>query len=241
LHRLPIDHPEYHYPPSKNPYWAKLQQFSGKVFSDNQTEAYSGNWRAQFSDYPHLADRELHVEIGCNAGHVAVEWATSNPQNAYFGLDWKFKPIFRGVEKAEKRNLKNLSFFRAHAERIQYMFGPQEVDRLYLFFPDPWPRKSQWKNRFVTAERLQKVAKIMKPTGIFHIKTDHSGYFEWILKAVAQSSDTWEVLELTRDLHQNHPNPQALQIPEVTLFEKIFIQEGIPIQSLKLRVKTQLP
>jgi tRNA (guanine-N7-)-methyltransferase len=237
--RLPIHHPEYKYPASKNPYWTKLNEFRDSVFSDNETEAHPSTWRSRFPGTINSSQQELHVEIGCNAGHVIVEWAKTNPQHAYIGLDWKFKSIFRGAEKGLKKNLKNLIFFRAYAERIPYMFGPGEVDRLYLFFPDPWAKKSQWKNRFVTAERLLQIAKIMKPEGIFHIKTDHPGYFDWILDAVSQVSENWEVIEMTRDLHQNHPDPETLQIPEVTLFEKLFIKDGIRIQSLKLKVRNQ--
>jgi tRNA (guanine-N7-)-methyltransferase len=233
--RLPIWHSDYRYPPSRNPYWGKLQEFQNCAFSDHQTEDHRGNWRSRFPDLAQDPNRELHVEIGCNAGHVVVEWATNHPERAYIGMDWKFKPIFRGVEKSKKRNLKNLIFFRAHAERFASMFGNQEVDRLYLFFPDPWPRKSQWKHRFITKERLQQLSKIMKPSGIFHIKTDHSGYFEWIFEAVSQCPQEWEIVEISRDLHKDHPAPQELQIPDVTLFEKLFIKDGIPIKSLKLK------
>ncbi len=179
-------------------------------------------------------DRELHVEIGCNAGHVIVEWAAAQPQTAYIGIDWKLKSIFRAAEKAEKRKLSNVIFFRAHAARIKSMFGPAEVDRLSLFFPDPWPKKSQWKNRFVTPERYREIREIMKPGGILHIKTDHPDYFKWMEKALDESHARWKTLEKTSDLHQGHPNPASLTIPEVTLFERLFIKEGIPIHSLKL-------
>jgi tRNA (guanine-N7-)-methyltransferase len=156
------------------------------------------------------------------------------PEAVFIGIDWKFKAIFRGAEKAQKRGLKNVLFFRAHGERLPYMFQAGEIDRLYLFFPDPWPKKAHWKNRFITAETLRDLSKAVKHGGIFHIKTDHPDYFEWMLRAVAEVPDLWEVLELSRDLHKNHPEPHKLQIPEVTLFERLFIKDQIPIQSLKL-------
>ncbi|MEO5969104.1 MAG: hypothetical protein ABIQ95_04190, partial [Bdellovibrionia bacterium] len=117
---------------------------------------------------------------------------------------------------------------------LPYMFQAGEIDRLYLFFPDPWPKKAHWKNRFITAETLRDLSKTVKLGGIFHIKTDHPDYFEWMLKAVAEVPELWEVLELSRDLHKNHPEPHKLQIPDVTLFERLFIRDQIPIQNLKL-------
>ncbi len=236
VYRFPLQHPQYLYPPSKNPYWSKIQALKGLAFTDHETERSPGQWRSKWDNELPPSSRELHVEIGCNAGHVIVEWAKMHPSRSYIGIDWKFKPIFRAVEKSQKQNLKNLIFLRAHAQRLNYIFGPQEVDFLSLFFPDPWPRKSQWKNRLINSENLKQIAQVMKPSGIFHIKTDHPDYFEWILNAVGELPDTWKILEMTRDLHQNHPSPQNLKIPEVTLFEKLFIQAQIPIQSLKLQI-----
>jgi tRNA (guanine-N7-)-methyltransferase len=239
-HRLPIQHPEYQYPASKNPYWNQLNEIKGRVFSDNETEIHRGQWRSQFSDQIQNPNRPLHVEIGCNGGHVISEWAKAHPENAYIGIDWKFKQIYKGAEKAAKAKAKNLIFFRAHAERLNYMFGPEEIDYLYLFFPDPWPKKAHWKNRTITAESLKSIAEVMKPTGVFHIKTDHPGYFEWMLNAVDRCKDHWTILEMTRDLHQNHPAPETLRIPEVTLFERLFIRDGIKIQSVKLQKRPLL-
>lgn len=240
--RLPLTHPDYRYSVSRNPYQAKVHQLRGRVFSDNDTEAFRGRWREQFPDAARMADksaagerRSLHVEIGCNAGHVVVEWAARDPRTAFVGLDWKFKPIFRGTEKAMKRRLDNLLFLRAHADRLHFMFGPGEIDFLALYFPDPWPKKAQLKNRWLTAERLRQVAELVRPGGVFHIKTDHLGYFEWMEEAIRQVPELWEPTEHTRDLHASHPAPRSLKIPEVTLFEGLFIKDGIKINSVKLR------
>jgi tRNA (guanine-N7-)-methyltransferase len=239
--RLSAQHPQYQYPPSRNPYWAKVNELKGRVFSDNNTELYRGLWRQRFADSARHPARELHVEIGCNGGHVILEWAAQNPKNAYIGLDWKFKQIFRGAEKSIKRELQNLIFFRAHAERLQFMFAPGEVDHLYLFFPDPWPKNSDWKNRFISVENLRIISKIIKPEGEVHIKTDHAGYFEWMENAIHQTRDLWKIIDRSTDLHKDHPNPASLTIPKVTLFERVFIREGIKINSLKLRALSAQP
>lgn len=233
--RLPVQHPEYKYPPSRNPYWAKLQEQEGVrelVYLDNRTEEHRGGWRGRMADG--RKDRVLHVEIGCNAGHVLIERAASDAEGAYIGIDWKFKAVHRGAEKAVRRGLKNALFLRAHAERISYMLGEGEVDRLYLYFPDPWPKKAHWKNRYVTAERLKELARIVKLGGSFEIRTDHPGYFEWIEREVAQASEVWEIVSSTRDRHRDHPEPSRLQIPDVTLFERLFIAKGIKIHAMSL-------
>lgn len=236
---LPVQHPEFRYPESKNPYWQKLKLFSDRVYNDNATETHRGRWRQMFPAAPAFQPKELHVEIGCNAGHVVLEWAARNPENAYVGIDWKYKPIFWGIEKAVKRTIVNLLFFRAHAERLPFMFEQGEIDFLYLFFPDPWPKKKQWKNRFLTAETLARIAPSVRKGGIFHIKTDHLGYFEWMVEALAQcereSGKLWKVVEETRDLHEGNPRATVLKIPDVTLFERLFIKDGIKINSIKLK------
>lgn len=234
---LPIHHPDYRYPASKNPYWGKLQGLSRQVLSDHQTEGFRGRCGDLF---PHNPGGPLTVEIGCNAGHVIVESALRNPGQNFIGIDWKFKPIFRGVEKAAKKNLQNVVFFRAHAERLPFMFGLAEISQLNLYFPDPWPKKAHLKNRFLTADRLEQVAPLMRADGIFHIKTDHRGYFEFMMEAVQQSLQYWEVLSVSEDLHRNHPAPHLLDFPDVTLFEKLFIKDRLPIHEIRLRVRPSL-
>ncbi len=235
MNEFSIQNPEYRYPHSHNLYWSKLLELKGRVFSDNDTELHPGGWRTLFSDQVPSPDRELHVEIGCNAGHVLTALAQRNPNHAYIGIDWKFKSIFRAHDKAMRKELRNTLFFRAHAQRIAYMFGNSELNSLSVFFPDPWPKQSQKKNRLISAEWLRQIAPLLKTNGILHIKTDHAGYFDWILKCLNQTQDVWEIVEFTRNLHENHPDPKSLKIPEVTLFERIFIREGIPIQSIRLR------
>jgi tRNA (guanine-N7-)-methyltransferase len=232
---LPIAHPEYLFPESRNPYWKKLEENAGEVFKDNPAEALAGKWKSVFPKTEFSEKAPLHVEIGCNGGHVLLELAKKNPQNLYVGVDWKYKQIHFAFEKAQKREISNIRFLRTHAERLNYHFGPEEIDHLAIYFPDPWPQKPRYKNRLIGAAWLEKIAPLLKKSGTLHIKTDHEGYFDWMLEAVAQVPEKWKTLEVTRDLHKSHPNPKSLDLPEVTLFEKIFIKDGIPIKSLHLQ------
>lgn len=237
MKRLPLDHPEYRYSEAKNPYSARLKEFPEIAYSDNETETHAGKWRTRFPEVPGAKNKELHVEIGCNTGHVTRAWAEAHPNRLHIGIDWKFKIIHRGAEKTAAKGLKNLIFLRANVERLRYMFGEGEIDALYLFFPDPWPKKAQWKNRFLKASTLRDAARVVKPGGLFFIKTDHDGYFEKMCEAFEECKDLWKVEKITKDLHAGNPNAKELKIPDVTLFERLFIKDGIPIKAAWLQRK----
>jgi tRNA (guanine-N7-)-methyltransferase len=237
--------PEFKYAVSNNIYWSKLHQLppemEGLAYPDHQTEAFRGSWRSQFktanadANSKQIEREKLHVEIGCNAGHVVLEWAKQNANALYVGIDWKFKQVYRLAEKIQKNDLKNILAFRANAERLPFMFAAGEIDFLHMFFPDPWPKKAQMKNRTANAAWLKSVAPLLSTGGIFHLKTDHAEYFEFILSELETLKDTYEVLELTKNLHAGNPLARQLTIPTVTLFERLFIKDGLPIHSVKIR------
>jgi tRNA (guanine-N7-)-methyltransferase len=233
--RLPLFHPDYRYPKSENIYSDKNAALKGRIYSENDTETLRGKWREAFPERLRSPQTELHLEIGCNAGHVTVEWAKKNPNRAYIGLDWKFKAIHRGAEKTIKRDIDNLLFFRAHAMRLKYMFGESELDQIAIYFPDPWPKKAHWKHRYINPQQLKDIHQVLKPGGALHIKTDHRGYFDWMEEAIAETKSLWEIHDRTTDLHAGNPNPEKLEIPDVTLFEKLFIKDGIQINSVRLK------
>jgi len=233
--KIPLVHPDYRYPESGNPYWKKLRDLPpGLVYCDNDTELYRGVWRDKF--FQAGKNGKLTVEIGCNGGHVALGLAQRAPEEFFIGLDWKFKQIHRAAVKAAALGLKNMIFLRANAQRLGLMFGPGELDRVLLFFPDPWPRKSQHKNRFVTSENLKMLWTLLGPGGELVIRTDHDGYFEWMLAALeearANTRAMWRDVRVTRDLHAAHPDPRKLEMPDVTLFERLFIRDGIRIKQI---------
>lgn len=227
-----VNSPDFIYHASRNPYHLKLKDLGDRVWCDQDTELNQGKWRSILKN-----KTELHVEIGCNAGHVIVDLAALSPSKAFIGIDWKHKSIYRAAQKSKEKNLSNLTFLRAHAERLHFIFAEEEIDHLFLFFPDPWPRKSQHKHRFISKERLKTISKLIKPGGTFQIKTDHAEYFEWINDAIQQTIEDWEMIEHSTHLHRNCPDPLKLEIPEVTLFEKIFIKNQIPIKSVTLKRK----
>lgn len=223
------------YRPSQNPYWSKLHSLqleSPNVRLDTGTEAQAGRWLAHLGT-PGL--RTVNVEIGCNGGHWLLGQAMKNPSDLWIGIDYKFKQVYLGHEKAKKRNLmSNTVLLRANALRLPHVFGTGEIDRLFLFFPDPWPKDRHQKHRLFSESWLRAVHPLLKSTGRFEIRTDHPDYFREMLGVVNQVKDLYTIDEVDHDLYAERPEALKLEIPDVTLFERVFIREGKPIQRMVL-------
>jgi len=225
-----VEDPHYSYPPSLSTYAFLLKKSQNNVLINSETEKHKNQWKTLFA-FPY---EKIHLEIGCNTGLVLLAKALQYPKHFFIGLDWKYRAIFRAQEKAAKLLLKNTFFLRAHALRLPYIFGPKEIDEISVFFPDPWPKQKHTKNRWITQKSLQNLANLITYGGILTIKTDDFNYFQWILDAT-QKQSRWKITECIHHLYHHHSNPHQLDIPEVTPFEKIFIQKQIPIQKLTLQ------
>lgn len=221
------------YGPSHNPYHARLLTGEGPALTDGETEKHAGKWRERFTLTNGLQGR-LHLEIGCNAGHLLLERAARDPSTAFVGIDWKFKAIHRAGVKCAKRSLQNVRLLRAHASRIGAIFAEGEVDHVDLFFPDPWPKRAHWKHRLITETWLRALGRCVRAGGTTEIRTDHAGYSEWIADRIGRVQDLWRLQRRTSDRHAGNPNPGRLTIPDVTLFEMLFIRERTPIHSFEL-------
>ena len=129
---------------------------------------------------------------------------------------------------------KNFCLLRAKGERVSHIFGEGEVDRLYYFFPDPWPKTRHHKKRLFQLPFLEEVEKVLKKGGEICIKTDHDGYAEW-MRQVISSQSKFDVILSTKDLRNEHPEHFLSQY--TTKFEKIFIEQGIKIKAFVLKLK----
>ncbi len=213
-----------------NPYHAKLENFPF-VLCDNQGEELRGLWNKNFFKNTN----PLHVEIGSGHGHFMLEQCEKNPLMNFVGIDYRFK---RGFELAKKLNLlvpKNFCYLRAKAERLSFLFAPHEVDSLFLFFPDPWPKARHHKKRLWQNLFLDDVMTILKKGSPFFVKTDDLHYFEW-MQEILQPYLEQKKLELrfkTYDLWQASHSSHFLCSFQ-TKFEKLFIKKNIPIKAMEL-------
>ncbi|MEW6057911.1 MAG: methyltransferase domain-containing protein [Bdellovibrionota bacterium] len=164
----------------ENPYAARLQNFASFAFNNEDGFQFRGGWEEFFLTRMGARPSRVVLEIGCSIGTLLCQAAKENPDVGFVGVDWKFKSIYKAARRADSEKLKNIALLRNRAELIEQAFGLAEVDEVWIFFPDPWAKKSQLKHRLIRPEFLESLFKIMKPGAKVFFKTDHPGYFQWI-------------------------------------------------------------
>ena len=216
----------------QNPYHDRLAEFSEFVFRDNDSESLKGCWSQDYFKN----NKPIHVEIGCGYGQFMQAYCLEHPQYNFVGIDYRFKRSYALAKKLSElpHEEKNFCLLRAKGERVAHIFGNNEVDRLFYFFPDPWPKTRHHKKRLFQAPFLKEVQKVLKPGGEICIKTDHDGYASWMQSVIAEQ-DIFECTLASKDLRNEYPGHFLSKY--TTKFEKIFINQGIKIKAFVLKLK----
>ena len=165
--------------------------------------------------------RQLWVEVGCGKGKFTAETAEANPDVLLIAVECCREAMVVAMEKAKNMGLKNVFYIDMDVAEIESIFAFQEIDRLFINFPDPWPRKKNAKRRLTHRGFLDKYCRVVRTGGEIHYKTDNAPLFEFSLEEFQTCG--LEVKNLTRDLHANGP------VGIMTGYEEKFYGLGTPI------------
>ena len=181
-----------------------------------------GGWKKEFG-----RGGPLHIEIGMGKGRFLLEMAEKNPQLSYVGVELYASVLVRAAQKLEGRELPNLRLLNMPAEYLEDVFGPEEVDRIYLNFSDPWPKARHAKRRLTSEPFLARYEGFLSHTGQLEFKTDNRELFEFSMESVRERG--WRLLLSTWDLHGD---PALCAGNIMTEYEEKFSSEGKPICKL---------
>ena len=136
--------------------------------------------------------REL--EIGCGNGKFIVELAMNNKDKYFIGIEYSYKAAKKAVSKAYKRNIKNLTIIFGEANNVidEYLNGKYYFDKIYLNFPDPWPKKKHAHRRIFTKDFLNKMYPLLKDDGIFYSVTDDDTYALEIMNPIYKEAKNFK-------------------------------------------------
>lgn len=179
-------------------------------------EEYKGRWAQSFSQY-----NKIYLELGCGKGRFTAGTAETMPDTLIIAVERVPDAMVVGMERVCAAGLENVRFIDYDASKLLEIFQPEEIDRIYINFCDPWIPNRQAKRRLTHHNFLRLYRQILKPGSEIHFKTDNQMLFEFSLAEFANTG--FELHEVTRDLHENGP------VGIMTDYEAKFYDQGMKI------------
>ena len=187
-----------------------------------------GKWNTFFKN-----EQPLVLELGCGKGEYTVGLAQRNPNKNYIGIDIKGARFWRGAKSAIEEKMENVAFLRTQIELIDLLFEENEVDEIWITFPDPQIKYKRTKHRLTNPVFLKKYKHILKPKGVVHLKTD-SEYMHGYTLGLLQGQGH-EILYSNHDVYKNAGSPaEVLEIQ--TFYENQYLDQGKPITYIQFRI-----
>ena len=187
-----------------------------------------GNWRKDFFKN----ENPIVLELGCGKGEYSVYLAKENLDKNFIGIDLKGARLWAGAKESLILELKNVAFIRAQIELVSDLFSENEIDEIWITFPDPQIKHKRTKHRLTNPQFLAKYKNILKPEGFIHLKTD-SEYMHGYTLGLLQGMGI-EVEYAHHDLYTNPYAPKEASAVQ-TYYEKIYLEENKPITYLKFK------
>lgn len=181
------------------------------------TKGYKGSWKDVFQN-----NNPIYIEIGMGKGDFIIENAKRYPNINFIGIE-KFPSVLVGAIKKmdnESIDLSNLKFMKEDAIFLNDVFEDKEIDRIYLNFSDPWPKKKHAKRRLTSKTFLPIYQKILKDQGELILKTDNRTLFEFSLISFQQFHMDFH--DVCLDLHHSEGYEDNIQ----TEYERKFSPYG---------------
>lgn len=205
--------------------WAQKELEESKFYID-KPEEFKGKWNEKF-----INKQPLHIELGCGKGLFISSLASKHKNVNYIAVD-----MIEAMLGLSKRNIEqaynfeypeNLFLIRANVEKLVEVFDKKDlVERIYINFCNPWPKKKHNKKRLTHPRQLVQYKELLKENGEIYFKTDSDELFEASLEYFKEAE--FEIITKTYDLH----NELIFEENIVTEHEKMFSDEGIKIKAL---------
>ena len=189
-----------------------------------------GNWNKDFFKN----DNPIVLELGCGKGEYTVNLAKMYPNKNFLGVDIKGARFWRGAKTALEEGLDNVGFLRTQIELIDGLFAQNEVDEIWITFPDPQIKYQRTKHRMTNTSFLKKYHHILNEEGIMNLKTDSEfmhGYTLGLLHGAGH-----EVLYANHTVYKNEGAPKEVTETQ-TFYENQYLEVNKPITYIQFRLK----
>ncbi|MBA1395241.1 tRNA (guanosine(46)-N7)-methyltransferase TrmB, partial [Lactobacillus sp. XV13L] len=132
----------------------------------------AGKWQQRFPK-----KQPLELELGSGKGKFILEKAQQNPQTNFIAMEIQTAALGMILKQQVELKLPNLQLLQANGRELVNLFSPNEIQKLYLNFSDPWPKTRHTKRRLTAPNFLEQYQTILSPQGEIEFKTDNKGLF----------------------------------------------------------------
>lgn len=139
------------------------------------------------------------LDVGTYDALLLGSVAPEHPDTLFVGLDWKARPLYLAAERLREKGVENVRLLQASAQAIERMFGPGELDEIWVFHPEPFDNGKEKGQRLLTLAYVTALTRLLRPGGSVVIKTDHPGY----ARDIAEVAKHFTVREHSSDLHRD--------------------------------------
>jgi len=239
--------------------WAELETFGNVIQPETsqitgKDHSIKGKWRESvfFNFNP------IVLELACGKGEYTTGLAEIFHERNFIGVDIKGSRMWRGAKTANEKELKNTAFLRTRIEFINSFFKEDEVDEIWIVFPDPHTGKRNSNKRLTSSWFLNKYRLIMKEGGLIHLKTDNIELYRYT-ERLAQNNGL-EIIKSTSDLYgeafskglpffnflpylTDEPLTDEISNKIISLrthYENLYLKEGLKICFLSFKIDKKI-
>lgn len=193
----------------------------------NKDYRLKGKWKQEFFKNDH----SITLELACGKGEYAVGMAQVYPGRNFLGIDIKGARLWTGAKRAIENNLDNVGFLRTRIDFINSFFIEDEIDEIWITFPDPQLRKPL--KRLTSSRFLNRYKRILKPGATINLKTDSVELYEYTKKVI--EINKFPLLQDLDDIYNSsYANDPILSIK--TYYEKGWLEDGLKSHYLKFQI-----
>lgn len=206
-----FDKPKKHY----NKYMYEMPNYPEHlIYDDEEILKNKGRWNENIFKN----NQKLYLEIGSGSANFTNTLASKNKNNNYLGVELRFKRLVQAAKKAKKLDLNNIVFLKKRIFSLKEFIGKNEIDGLYINFPDPWEGEEH--KRIFGKRLIEDLDVVLKSGSKIFFKTDHLQYYLDILDMI-ENEENYEVIYNTDDLHNSDRSKDNIK----TEFEQLFLSK----------------
>ncbi len=206
------------------------------VFQPAREEIISGNFgmKGNWNEKFFKNSNPIVLELGCGKGEYSVGLATKFSNKNFIGIDLKGARFWRGAKTAIETGLSNVGFIRMQIELIDKVFAENEVDEIWITFPDPQIKYKRTKHRMTNSEFLLLYKKILKPHGIMNLKTDSEFMHGYTLGLL--HGEGHQVIYANHNIYVNEGAPEEVTDIQ-TFYENQYLAVNKAITFIRFMIK----